>query len=111
TILDTCTRAVPSVSLSPGQSSLGPGGRASLTVSVTNNNGASCAASSFSLEPVVPTGWTIAASPGPMTLGSGASGSATVEVSAAASAVAGAYPISVTVTDSSTPLNRASASA
>jgi hypothetical protein len=97
----TCTRVNPTVAVSPSQSQGVPAGTAvTYTVSVTNNDGADCAASSFSLQTMAPlTGWTATFVAPTLTLSPGASTSTTLTVTSAASAAAGTYTVPVVVTN------------
>lgn len=52
-----CTRANPTVTLSPVNPSASSGSSVNYTASVTNNDGAGCSASTFNLTPSQPSGW------------------------------------------------------
>lgn len=106
-----CTRGVPTVTMSPSQSQwLAAGTKATFTASITNNDNAGCAPSTFDLEDVVPAGWVgLLANPS-LTLGPGATASTTLSVTSPVSALAGFYTVN-TRTSSAEPAHSASASA
>jgi uncharacterized membrane protein len=92
----TCTRANPTVSLSPSSSAGAAGTAVPFTVSVTNRDSSVCAASIFDLTNVVPAGWTGSFTASSLTLSPGASGSTTFQVTSATSATNGNYAASAT---------------
>lgn len=82
-----CTRAAPTVSMSPSSALAQPGSAVSLTVTVRNNDDPySCSATEFRLDAAVPTGWTAAYALGSLTLAPGSTGSAVLTVTPAATA-------------------------
>jgi uncharacterized membrane protein len=92
-----CVAANPTVALSPSQSqSVQAGTPVTYTVSVTNNDNAGCAASSFTLQASAPTGWSAVFASSTLALGPGAKGSTTLQVTSSASASGGSYQIGVT---------------
>jgi Gametolysin peptidase M11/NPCBM-associated, NEW3 domain of alpha-galactosidase len=107
-----CVGANPTVALSPSQSQwVQPGTTVPFTVSITNNDSTSCAASTFSLQDVVPTGWTGAFTTSQMALSPGASASTTLQVTSPATAADGFYTSTAIATDSANPASTASTSA
>jgi len=99
-----CIKAGPSVSVSPLTQSVQPGGTASYTVSVRNNDSAVCAAAPFNLSQTAPAGWT--ASFGAASLSSlapGATGSASLSVTSPATASSPAS-ISISAVESGSSL-------
>ncbi|PAU55013.1 Ig-like domain-containing protein [Pseudomonas indica] len=95
----TCTRAAPSISVTPGQSTWLPAGSSyTYTVSVTNKDSAGCASSSFSLSANKPSGWNANLGSASLSLAPGASASTTLQVSAASTAVDGFYSVGATAT-------------
>jgi len=105
-----CARYVPTVTFSPSSRS-GPAGTSlSYAVSVTNKDNSSCAANTFSLGKVVPTGWTATLSPTTMNLSPGGTSSATFLVTSAANATPATYPIQVNISDAASAAHNASAS-
>ena len=109
----TCPRASPTVAVSP---SAGPavlaGTAVTYTVSVTNNDGAGCAASTFSLQTMVLlTGWTAAFGAPTPTLSPGASTFTTFTVTSPASVTGTAYTFPVIVRNSANTSYQATSSA
>ncbi|OLC17129.1 MAG: hypothetical protein AUH29_03185 [Candidatus Rokubacteria bacterium 13_1_40CM_69_27] len=95
------TRSTPTVALSPSKSETVPAGTAlTYTVSVTNNDGATCPASSFLLQAFVPSDWTAALAP-TLTLSPGASASTTLTVTSPTSAAAASYNVTARVMNGS----------
>jgi len=109
----TCARANPTVAVSPSPGPVVPAGTAvTYTVSVTNNDGASCAASSFSLQTMVLlTGWTAAFAAPTLTLSPGTSTSTTFTVTSPASVTGTSYTFPVVVTNSANGSYQATSSA
>ncbi len=98
------TRSTPTVALSPSQSQAVPAGAGvTYAVSVTNNDGASCPAASFTLGATVPTGWTATFAAPTLTVSPGNSTSTTLTVTSPASAVAGSYTILTLLTNDAAP--------
>jgi len=106
----TCQRATPVVALSPSIQSAYPGSRLAYTLSLTNKDNSYCAASTFSLANVVPSGWTGSMSPATLSLSPGATGSATLSVTSSATAAAATYTAQVNVSDSASTTHSASTS-
>jgi hypothetical protein len=98
----SCARFNPSVSLSPG---LSPGtisgGDAAFTVIVTNNDTASCSASSFDLAGAVPAGWAGSLSTASLALAPGESGLSTLTVTSPFGTPDGTYPVSSSAVNAS----------
>jgi hypothetical protein len=93
----SCSRAAPSVALSPTPQSGPPGALRTYTATVTNND-TGCASVSFALTRGTIAGWTTSVSPTPVSLASGASTTApTLSVTSAATAF-GSHGVSVTAT-------------
>jgi hypothetical protein len=106
----TCTRSAPAIAFSPASQS-GPAGTSlSYSVSVTNKDSSSCAASTLSLGKLIPSGWAATISPTTMSLSPGATSGATFVVTSAASAAASTYSIQVSTTDASSTMHSASGS-
>jgi hypothetical protein len=93
-----CTRAAPTVTLSPAQQEAPAGSTVTYALTV-GNNGSGCGASSFTLAPAVPAGWTAAVTAPVLTLAEGATGSTTVQVTSPAAAGAGAHSWSVSTSE------------
>lgn len=107
----TCTRSAPAIVFSPTSRSGSAGSSQSYTVSITNKDSGSCAASTLSLGRVIPSGWSASLSPTTLSLSSGATGSATFTVASASNASAATYTVQVTTTDTVTTTHSASGSA
>jgi hypothetical protein len=108
----TCTRNNPTVAISPpnGPPSA-PGTTVPYTVTVTNNDSSSCAASSFNLQASVSGGWTANFTNPTLTVSPGASASRTLMVTSPSSASSGSYNVGVAATNSSSSTSSGSASA
>ena len=108
----TCSRAVPTVSLSPGAApTVAAGTVINYTLSVTNRDSAACATSAFGLTSAVPAGWTASTDAASLSLAPGAAGSTTLRVTSPATAPSGTYALQVRAFDPSVALHDASASA
>jgi hypothetical protein len=98
----TCAPANPTVALSPSSSlPTAPGTSVPYTVTVTNDDGSSCSASSFNLQASVPSGWSANFASPTLTASPGTSASTTLTVTSPTSASSGSYNVGVTVTSSS----------
>ena len=106
-----CTRANPTVELSPASQSGTAGSSLNYTFTITNNDSVACGSSTFSLAGVVPSGWSSTFTPTSLTLAPGASGSSTFRVTSSTSASVDSYPVTATATNSSATSYAASASA
>lgn len=96
----TCTRANPTVSVTPGApAAVSPGTTMAFTASLTNNDSAACGTSTFALSPIVPNGWPASMTPASIALAPGASSAATMSVTSPATAPAGAYAVSARAVD------------
>jgi len=96
----TCARANPTVAVTPSSPGVPAGTVVPYTVSVTNNDGAGCVASSFSLQTMgLLTGWTAVFDAPTLTLNPGTSSSTTFTVTSPASATAGTYTFPTIVTN------------
>jgi hypothetical protein len=106
-----CVPANPTVALSPSQSQWVPAGTpVTYTVSVSNNDTAGCAASSFNLNATAPAGWAATFATSTLSISPGASASTTLQVTSPASATDGFYTITVTTTDAADSRYAASSS-
>jgi hypothetical protein len=85
-----CAAAAPTVSLSGGASWAVPGASVNYTVSVRNNDGATCGAATFNLVPQAPGGWSALFNPGSLSLMPGSTASATLTLISTADA-SGSY--------------------
>jgi hypothetical protein len=85
-----CQTAAPALSISGGVAA--PAGSTSnYTVSIVNRDGSGCAASTFNLSSVLPSGWVGQFSSPSLSLSAGASGTATFALTSAGSAPAATY--------------------
>jgi hypothetical protein len=108
----SCMRGAPTVTMAPSQSQwMSPGGTATFTASVTNNDNAGCAPSTFNLQDVVPSGWGGTVGNASVTLAPGATGSTAVAVTSPLSAAAGFYTVTVKTSDLADAAHVGSASA
>jgi hypothetical protein len=108
----TCSRAAPTVSLSPGAApSVAAGTPVTYTVSVTNRDSTACSNSAFALTPAVPAGWTASADAASLSLAAGATGSTTLRVTSPTTAASGTYSLQVRASDPGVAAHDASASA
>jgi len=97
-----CTRANPSLAISPSQAqSVASGAPVSFTVNLTNNDTSACSPSTFNLTNSIPAGWTGGWSSSSLALSPGTTGSSKLQVTAPSTVVAGSYNLSVTATNSS----------
>jgi hypothetical protein len=106
-----CTRALPSVSVSPASQTALPGASRAYTVKVTNRNSSGCGTSSFALGQVLPAGFTGTFSTASLSLGAGATGSATWTATSSTTLADGSYGIDATATDTASTTHRTSAHA
>jgi len=108
----TCTHAMPTLAISPSQStSVAAGATVAYTVSLKNNDSSACSASMFTLSPSVPSGWVDSLSNSSLTLGPGASASSTLQVSSPIGITSGLYKVGSTASNTSATSYQASASA
>lgn len=101
-----CTRALPTVTVSPASQTAQPGLARSYNVSVTNKNSSGCGTSSFSLANVMPAGFTGTFSAASLSLGAGATGTATLTAASATTALDGTYAIDASATDTASAASR-----
>jgi hypothetical protein len=94
-----CAHSNPLVSLSPSIQSVGIGGSASYTVTVTNTDNSACTASTFNLTSALPSGLSGSFSSSALNLSPGSSASASLLVTSSSSMSGGNYGFSVTGTN------------
>lgn len=94
-----CTRANPTVSISPTQDWGGAGATLSYTISVKNNDSVGCGTSTFSLTNQVPAGWTYTLGFNQLSLSPSTTGTSTWNVTSVVGAADGFYNISATATN------------
>ncbi|MBI3695587.1 MAG: hypothetical protein HY238_12210 [Acidobacteria bacterium] len=98
TVTAPCTAANPTVALSPSSASVLAGSSVSYTVSVTNNDSASCSAGTFSLSSTVPAGWSASLAVASLTISPGQSAATTISVTPPLTTASGTYSLSVNAT-------------
>lgn len=94
-----CTPTNPTLSISPSNPSISAGSSADYTVSVTNNDAAGCASSSFDLGSSQPSGWPVTFSPTTLTLSPGQSDSVTMQKTAPSGTTPGTYMVDASATN------------
>ncbi len=97
----SCTRANPTVTLSPANPSVYAANTAQYTVSVTNNDTGSCGDSSFILSSTLPVGWTSLITPSTLTIPQGQARTASLSKTAPTGTAPGAYSVAATATNGS----------
>lgn len=98
-----CTRANPTVTITPSSASGTAGQTLNYTVSVHNNDSASCTSSNFNLASLMPSGFTGVLGQTVLSLAPGQTGSTNIAVTSSASSAAGSYFFSVRATNASFP--------
>lgn len=92
----SCTRANPTLSLSPATAtSVAPGTSVTYNVVVTNNDSNACTSSIFNLTSLLPAGFSGSFASSSLTIGPGGSASTTLAVTSPTTATAGSYNLSV----------------
>lgn len=106
-----CAHVAPTVTLSPnGTVYTAAGTSVSYAVSVQNNDGCGCAASTFDVSAAVPAGWS-ATSARTTSISPAGSGPSSLIVTTAAAAAAAFYPVTVAAANSIAPASIGSAPA
>lgn len=98
-----CTTSNPSVSVSPASKTGAPGSALAYTVSVTNRNSTYCDTSTFTINPVVPTGFTT--NPVNVNVAPGSTVNSNITVTSGATVSDGSYPYTVMANDNSNPVS------
>ena len=101
TVILVCTRADPTLSLSPSSQSGNPGDTKSYTATIKNNDTTACGDSTFNLTKTCPSGWTCSLSSTSKTISPGSSASVTLSATSPTTATAGDYTVKVKATNSS----------
>ena len=104
-----CTRAAPTVSMSPVSQSAAAGKSINYQVTVRNNNSANCGATSFAFSNSLPAGWSDSDSPALPSIDAGASAGATWTITSTTGAAQASYPVTTTVYDTAAPSSASSA--
>jgi hypothetical protein len=102
TVASSCSRLAPAVTLSPSSQSAAAGTPLSYSVSITNQDSAACAGSTFAVVSYLPAGWTGSVSPASLVLTPGTTGRATLSVTSPTSTGAGSYAVGVNLSDAAT---------
>jgi NPCBM-associated, NEW3 domain of alpha-galactosidase/Astacin (Peptidase family M12A) len=107
-----CTRANPTLTLSPSQSQwVTPGTTVSFTLNLVDHDSSNCGSSSFNLGASVPSGWSFALGSSMLTLSPGGNASTTLQVTSLGGAANGYYTVGAKADDASATQYTASASA
>ena len=96
-----CTHANPTLAVTPLNPSIFPGNSASYAVSVTNNDAAGCASSTFNLGSTQPSGWPTSFSASAVTLSPGQSASATMSKTGPVGTPPGTYAVNASAANGS----------
>ena len=106
-----CVRGNPTLTFSPAQSPwMSSGATTTFNISVTNNDGNGCVASTFNSQASVPAGWSATGLP-LTSISPGATMNFTLQVTSPVGAVDGFYSIGVNTVNGASPANSASAQA
>ncbi|MFC3530807.1 NEW3 domain-containing protein [Vogesella facilis] len=96
----SCTRGQPSVLLSPLQStSVSAGAAVGYSVVVSNHDSSGCAATTFNLASVLPSGWSGTLAASSLSIAAGGSGSTTLTVTSSGTAIAGSYGVTASASN------------
>jgi hypothetical protein len=106
-----CVRTTPVLAVSPQHQSGSAGGSPSYSISITNNDAASCPAATFSLGGAVPSGWSGTLSADTLTLAPGVTGQIVLTVLSAATSQAGTYTTQVNASGVTSIVHNAAAAA
>lgn len=97
---EPCAPQAPSMTVSPSTASVTAGQSVTYSVTLKNNDTATCSASSFDLQPVVPSGWIGSVSPTAATIAPGQTASFGLTVTAPELAATGTYAVGAKAADS-----------
>lgn len=105
-----CTHANPALALSGGSiQAVGAGSTLSYTVTLSNRDSSTCAASTFNLAKSLPAGWTGNLSASTLSAAAGATITATLSITSPTTATAGSYNVGVSATNGSYNANATAA--
>lgn len=108
----TCTRANPTISLSPAQSSwVTAGATVPFGITVKDNDSSGCSSSTFSVAGSGPSGWSAAVAAPTLNLSPGASASTTLQVTSPTGTANGFYTVRASTSNTGTAAYTASGSA
>jgi hypothetical protein len=106
-----CVNTSPTLAITPYQPApVLPGTPVTFSVTVRNNDTASCSSDTFNLQASVPSGWSAVFGSPSVVIGPGASASTTVTVTPPPTAVVGTYSLVMSATNSAAPIYSNSAS-
>jgi hypothetical protein len=96
-----CVNTAPTITMTPVQpAAVQPGSSVTFTVTVKNNDTASCSGGTFNLQASIPSGWSAVFGSPTIALSPGSSASTSLNVTSPGSAVAGSYGIATQATNS-----------
>lgn len=104
-----CGRQAPGTLLTPPDQSGGPATTRAYDLSLTNNDGSGCPASTFALSGATPPGWTGSWSVSSLQLAPGATGVARWSVTSPTTALSGTYGLTAYASDTADAIHSASA--
>src|SRR5262249_43893616 len=109
---NSCIHVNPQVLITPSQGpASAPGTTVNYTVTVTNNDSATCSATTFNLAAQVPNGWSSSLMDTSLTINPGANLATTLQVASSVSAQNGIYNVQVGATNAADSTLVGSASA
>jgi M6 family metalloprotease-like protein len=88
-----CSRAAPTVSVSPAVASTGAGSQLSGTVTVRNNSSSACASETFNLTSATPAGWTASSANASLTIAPGQQAQTALTVAVPADQAPGTFDV------------------
>lgn len=94
-----CSPVAPTLTVSPSTASVTAGQNATYSVTLKNNDSASCQSSSFSLQSVLPSGWSGSVSPSSAALAPGQSVTGSLNATTPATATTGTYSLGAKAAD------------
>ncbi len=97
----TCATSAPTFSVGPSSQSAPPGGQASYSVTVKNNDSSACSSGTFSLAQVLPTGFSGSFSAPSVTLAPGSSASVGWSVASSSTAASAVYDLKASASSTS----------
>lgn len=105
-----CTRAAPVMGIAGPAAATAAGTTLQYAVSISNQDGSACPATTFNLAASLPAGWSGTLAASSLSLSPGATGSTTLAVTSAPAATAGSYGLGVGAGSSAGSVHTASAS-
>jgi hypothetical protein len=96
----TCTRASPTVSVTPASQSAAPGATLNYTLTLQNNNSSACPPATFNLAQSLPSGFTGSLSSTSTALGAGAVANVGWAITSSSATTDAAYTLSASATES-----------